>query len=344
MKSAYVKRNGRREGFGVRGVCLAAAAVLALLLQSSPAAAGVAYYSSINYYQDGAYVSKDAGDTADAHVHYQSFSGGVGSGWSIANGESFGLTTAHADAANLKMGVSAHVYSTPANTHLSDARISTEVSNRVTVSPGSSGLALGDTTTLTIKIRLDGSMHAEATSWPGKGWSHAEMDAGLSVHDYAIQIDTGEGWWSPALASFGASSELEAYDVSKPHWQYSYYGFWDESWDTASNIDTGHSHRAWGEREELSESFHYQEGRHFDTGMLTLEFEAIVGHTLDFEGFLSLYIDAANDSKTWADFDNTLAFAVTAADGVRLDWEIVPEPGTLSLLTTGALMLLRRRR
>lgn len=317
--------------------------VLALLILSLPAVAGVEYDSSINYYQDGGYISVEADGTDDSHISYQSFSGGVGSGWSVTNGESFGLTSGHANAANRNMGVSAQVYSTPANSHFSDARISTEVSNRLTVSPGTSGLVEGDIATLAITIRLDGSLHGEATSWPGKGWSHAGMSAGLEVHDYAIQIDTGEGFWSPSQASFGASSEIEASDVSMPHWQYSYSADWSEYWRTQSNISSEDSYNNSWTTHETSESFHYQAGDHFDTGELTLLFEAIVGHTLDFDATLDLYVNANNDAIAWADFNNTFAFDVSSSvNGLNLDWEVVPEPATMMLLCLGGLFIRRK--
>ena len=325
---------------GVMGV-VSLALVLGL---SFPAVAGVYYDSSVNYYQDGAYVSVESDGSDDSNVSYQSFSGGVWSGWSIRNGESFGLTSGHADAATLSMGAKAQVISSPANNHLSDARISTEVSNRLTISPGSSGLAMGDVTTLTIKLRLDGSLHTEATSHPAKGWSHAEMNAGLSVIDKAIQIDTGEGFYTPRQASFGASCELESYDVFMPYWGYSYASNWEKSWQIDSNISEGDSYGNSNGITQLGDSFHYQEGLSFDSGELTLTFEAIVGHTLDFDANMFLYIDAANDAMTWADFNNTFAFDVTSSvDGLNLNWEVVPEPASLSLLAMGGLALLRRR-
>lgn len=339
------KSKGRNSASGMRNTGLVAGMLAVVLVLSYPAFAEAEYDSSINYYQDGKYVSVESDDSDDSHVSYQSFSGGVGSGWTVNNGESFALTTGRANAANLNLGVSGQVYSTPANTHFSDARISTSVLNRLTITPGSSGLSVGDVTTLAITLRLDGSMHAEAISWPGKGWSHAEMRAGLSVHDYAIQIDLGgDGFWSPSQASFGASCELEAYDVYMPIWQHSYSSNWSESWRTESNISDGTYHSNSGSTNELGESFHYQAGRSFNTGELTLIFEAIVGHTLDFEADMYLYMDANNDAMTWADFNNTFAFDVTSTvDGLGLNWAVVPEPASLSLLAAGGLALLRRR-
>lgn len=346
-QKAGLASKGQSRASKIRGMCgvTGVVSVALVLVLSYPAIAGVYYDSSINYYKDGAYVSTESDGSDDSHVSYQSFSGGVWSGWSIANGESFGLTSGHADAANLSMGVKAQVISTPANSHFSDARISTEVSNRLTISPGSSGLALGDVTTLTIKLRLDGSLHTEATSYPSKGWSHAEMDAGLSVHDYAIQIDLGDdGFWSPSQASFGASAELESYDVYMPVWGYSYSSNWDKDWRMSSNISDEVGYSNSDGTTQLGDSFHYQEGLSFNSGELFLTFEAIVGHTLDFDADMYLYINANNDAMTWADFNNTFAFDVTSTvDGLNLNWEVVPEPASLSLLAMGGLALLRRR-
>lgn len=319
--------------------------VLALVVLSLQAGAGVEIDSSINYFQDGDYVSLDGYESDDSHVSYQSFSGGVGSGWTVGDGESFGLTSGYANAGNMSMGVSAQSISTANNRHLSDASISTSVSNRLMISPGASGLVEGDTTTLAIHLRLDGSLQGEATSYPGKGWSHAEMRAGLSVHDYAIQIDTGEGFWSPSQASFGASCELEAYDVYKSVWGYSYSANWEESWNTESNISPYDSyHNSWSAT-ELGESFLYQAGDHFDTDELTFLVEAIIGHTLDFDADLYVYVDANNDAVSWADFANTFAFSVVSTvHGVGLDWEIIPEPSTMLLLLLGVGGLLMKRK
>jgi len=326
-----------------KSICLMA--ILALLIQASPALADVSYDSSITFYRDGAYDSIESDGTDDSHVSYQSFSGGIGSGWSLVNGESIGFTHGYADAGNLKQGVFAQVISSEDNYHFSDARISTDASNRLTVLPGTSGLAEGDTTVLTLKIRVDGVLHTEATSYPDNGWAHAEMDAGLSVRDYAIQIDTGEGMWTPSQASFGASCELESYDVYMPFWNHSYSSNWEKSWRYDSNIDAGDSYSMSDGVSYYGESFHYQDGLSFDTGMITLTFEAIVGHTLDFESDMYLYVDANNDAMSYADFGNTFAFDVTAANGVALQWQTqtIPEPATVLLLGAAGLFLRRKR-
>jgi hypothetical protein len=337
-KGSTMKRQSGR--FTGRSVCLLV--ISALLVQTAQVMAEVSYDSSINFYKNGSYNYIDSEGSDDSSIRYQSFSGGIGSGWTLANGESIGFTHAYADAGSLRQGVYAQAISTANNNRLADAKISTTASNRLTVLSGSSGLAEGASTILTLKIRLDGSMHTEATSYPGKGWAHAEMDAGLSVRDYAIQIDTGEGMWTPRQASFGASCELESYDVYMPFWKHSYSSNWDKSWSYSSNIDAGDSYRYSDGVSYTSESFHYQEGLSFDTGVITLAFEAIVGHTLDFESNMYLYVDAANDAMAWADFANTFAFDVLSADGVALQWQTIPEPATILLLGAACLFLRRK--
>lgn len=338
----------KREGMKSTG-CLwlaAVAAVAVLLIQSQPAGAGAEYDSSINYYKNGGYAWKNASDESDTRVSYNSFAGGVGTGWSISNGEAMAFAGGRADAGSLSLGAYAQVVSTPSNSHLSDARMSVAASNRLTIMPGSSGLQIGDVTLLTLKLRLDGHMHSEAISYPGSSWSHAEMSAGLSVYDYAIQIDTGEGYWTPSLASFGASCELESYHVYKPYWGYGYSSLKDKSWDYYTNTGDEDEYDNYTEVEETDESFHFQDGLPFDTGLLTLTFEAIVGHTLDFEADLYLYVDAANDAEISANFDNTFAFDVTPDDsvsGLDLSWQTVPEPATLLLLALGALALRKKQ-
>lgn len=314
-----------------------------LMFQTLPTMAGVDYDSSINYYQSAAYQSIDSDGSAETQISYQSFSGPVGSGWTVGSTESFGLTSGYANAGDFSMGVSSQVISGASNTHLSDARISTSITNSLTILPGSSGLNYGDTTNLIIKLSLDGTMHAEAASWPKKGWSHAEMSAGLSVKDGAIEIDTGEVRYVPTQAFFGASCELEAYDVYMPYWGRSYSSSWEESWQMGSNISDTVSHSYSDEINGNAESFHYQSEYSFDTGELTLVFQAIVGHTLDFSADLYTYIDANNDAQTWAEFGNTFSLDVTSeVPGVNLNWQLIPEPATISMLMIGAALLRRR--
>lgn len=320
------------------------AAALAFVLGQGSQAFGSAAYNAWGNYNDGDYSSDGE---ADSYVHYTS--NVAGDYFVIENGKSFAWSAGSADAANLNLRASAKAFSTPTNTVFTDSWMETEAANRFMVLPGTSGLKIGDTTTLQLKIRLDGTLHGEATSYPGAGWAHAEMSAGLRIYDYSIE-ECGEGCWSPAQASFGASSELEAYDVNADYWGYSYAAYWEESWKTSSNISDYASHSdSWGETQN-GDAMHYEAGHYFDTGMLTLEFEAIVGNPLDIEAYIYTYVNANQDAEALADFANTFAFGVTpTVDGAKIDWETspqaVPLPGALPLLGTGLLWLfgLRRR-
>lgn len=333
-----------------RSCLLTGVAALAILLGQSSQVFGYSeYYAYGNYYGVNNSVRYESDDSDDAYVHYNSHAGGN----VVTIDRSYATISGRADAANLNLGIHGSATSLPTNSSFTDTYMYTKASNRFTVSPGTSGLANGDVTTLQLKIRLDGTLHAEATSWPGKGWAHADMDASLAIHDYSIQdcLD-GDGCWSPTQASFGASSEIEAYDVYSPYWGYSYYGYWGDDWQTSSNVSPYDSYHDLGEHEEHDESFHYEEGHSFDTGVLTLEFEAIVGHTLDLDAFLDVYVNANHDGKAWADFANSLAFGVTPTiAGTQIDWEIgspqtqpVPLPGALPLLGSGLLGLIGLRR
>jgi hypothetical protein len=127
-----------------------------------------------------------------------------------------------------------------------------------------------------------------------------------------------------------------------PFWKHSYSYNSDKYWTYSSNIDEGNSYRDPGGDSYFDESFHYQESLSFDTGVITLAFEAIVGHTLDFESNMYLYVNAANDAMAWADFGNTFAFDVFSADGVALQWQTIPEPATILLLGAACLFLRRK--
>ncbi|MCK9294663.1 MAG: hypothetical protein M0P70_06225 [Desulfobulbaceae bacterium] len=323
------------------------AAALAILLGQSSQVFGYAAYDGWGSYNLGDYSSYGE---AEDYVHYNSAGGGVWTGLVIENGKSYSAAYGYADAGSLKQGVHGWAVSTPTNTVYTDSRMSTEAANRFTVLPGNSGLDIDDKTTLQLNIRLDGTLHGEATSYPGAGWSHADMKAGLSIYDYSI-VECGEGCGSPAQASFGASSELEAYDVTPIIGrEYTYFAYWEDSWDISSNSGDDDSHDAsWSETQQ-GDAMHYEAGHYFDTGELTLEFQATVGHTLDIESYIYTYVNANYDGEAWADFSNTFALGLTSADGAQIVWEVggsqpVPLPGALPLLGSGLLGLfgLRRR-
>jgi len=324
---------------------LVSAAALAVLLGQSSQVLGYAEYNAWGNFNSGDFSSSDS---AASYVHYNSAGGGVWSGLIIENGKSYSAAYGYAEAASLKQGVHGWAVSTPTNNVFTESWMDTTATNRFMVLPGTSGLEIGDVTTLQLNIRLDGTLHGEATSYPGKGWAHAEMRAGLSIHDYSI-LECGEGCWSPAQASFGASSELEAYDVNASYWPYSYAANWEESWNTSSNISSYASHSdSWSETQN-GDAMHYEAGHYFDTGMLTLEFEAIVGNPLDIEAYIYTYVNANQDGEAWADFANTFALELNpTVAGAQIDWDVAPQavplPGALPLLGSGLLGLIGLRR
>lgn len=336
--------------------CTGLAGLIILLCQSTQVF-GSAYYSTYGNYNptsagDAGYYRDSA--SSDSHV---SFSRPVGDMLSIGGDKSYATSSGYADAGRLRMGVSGWAISNPLNTRFTDAYIYTEAANRFTVLPGTSGLSAGDTTTLQLIMRLDGSLRADARSWPGGGWAHADIDAGFDIYDNDSQIcgEGEEGCWSPRLAYFGAAGELEASDVYKPYWNYSYSNTWSEYWRYGSNVTGEVTHDLAGETRELDESMYFEASRSFDTGYLTLSFEAIVGHTLDIESYMSTYVNANEYGEASADFDNTFAFGVRSLNGEEIEWEIgspvapgpepVPEPSTMLLLGAGlaGLALWRKR-
>lgn len=342
-----------RSGFGA-----GAAALLILLCQSAQVFGYAEYYTYGDYNptsssNPGYY--REYNDSA-ARV---SFSRPVGDMLSIGDNKSYATSSGYADAGKLRMGISASAVSRPQNNYFTSSYIATTATNRATILPGTSGLSAGDTTRLQLTMKLDGTLGADARSYPGKGWVHAEFDAGFAISDSSVTIcGPGEvGCWSPQLAFFGASGEAEAYDVYGPGWGYNYSNHWSESWSYGSNITPETSHDLAGGTKEQGVGMYYDWGRSFDTGYLTLVFEAIVGHTLDIESYLEAYVDANNDAESFADFDKTLAFGLTPTNGVVLGWEIgnpvppaenavppgpeaVPEPSSMLLVGAGLVSLL----
>ncbi|NLF31039.1 MAG: PEP-CTERM sorting domain-containing protein [Planctomycetes bacterium] len=329
-------------------MCVVLAVLTALAGHPDGARGAAAYDVYLNYYRDGQTQSVEAEGEDDIRVSYSSVGvvvpPGGGLGFSILDGESYCWAHGRADAAALDLGVRATALSTPQNGRFSDVRVYTEASNRFTVLPGTSGLAEGDTTLLTLTLRLDGSMHTEARSYPASSWAHADMDASFEIIDQGNRIDTGEGWYTPSVASFGATCELEAYHVSFPYWGYAYASPWEAWWNLESNAAADQSYDFAHTQKENTQGMLFTSSRSFDTGTLTIEFEAIVGHTLDVSAYLETYVNANHDAQASADFYNTFAFAVDpTVQGVQIGWEVTPEPAGLTLLGLGGLALLRRR-
>jgi hypothetical protein len=333
------------SGFGT-GV----AALIILLCPGTLVFGSEAYYSTYGDYNPTLGYEPGYFSSSESSGTYVSFSRPVGDILSIGSGKSYSTAYGYADARNLKLGVSTWAISLEGNTTFTDAFLKTGVSNRFTVSPGTSGLSIGDTTTLSLSICLDGLLIGKARSWPGFGFAHADMSAGLSIYDYGISQNYGEGRSTSELASFGAYGMFEASDISKPTWGYSYDSSWEESWGTESNSGDGSFHSNSDDKIAYDEGMYFANGGHsFDTGPLTLTFDAIVGHSLDLDAFLYAYVSANFEGEARSDFGNTFAFDVTpTVDGLLIDWETgpqpVPAPGGLVLFGSGLLSLLGLRR
>jgi hypothetical protein len=340
----FTERENSMKRFGWLKIMVA----LTILLGQNSTVFGSAEYDTWGSYyeQAGGLLDYDVSVSNPSYVRRDPPHAGPWTAVVIPNGNSYSQTYGYADASNLAMGVNAWAKSTQNNSHFTDARMITSASNRFTVNRGTSGLVDGDITTLILNVRLDGTLHAGASQWPEMGWAYADIRADLEIHDYNIQVDTGEGFISPAQASFGASAEIEAYDVNFNYWNYTFSSDWEESWRAESNIspDIYHSD-SWDTRAYDFNGYSHS----LNTGNMTIAFEAIVGHTLDLDAALYAYVSANNGGEAWSDFNNTFAFDVEAAEaGVKLDWEIartaIPVPGALPLLASGLLGLLGFRR
>ncbi|MBN2064116.1 MAG: PEP-CTERM sorting domain-containing protein [Sedimentisphaerales bacterium] len=315
---------------------------LGFLFLPSNAAGSASYFGHYNYTGSDGMVSIELDDSDPDSVNYVS-SGGPWSGATIEDGQSRVYVAGHASASNLNLGAGVQIVSTANNQYDSDLFIGVDASNRLTVMPGNSGLSIGDTTVLQLKVRLDGNLHTEAVAHPDKGYANVELNAGLTVYDQAITIDTGEGYITPSQATFGASCELESYDVYAPVWGYNYSSYKESSWQIESNISEGENFDYFDEKTGSEDSMRYSDSLGFDTDIVIIDIEAIVGHTLDFEAYVDIYAYAADDCLLTADFNNTMAFEVSSLDDVSLSWAVVPEPASLALFAAGSLLLRRKR-
>lgn len=310
-------------------------AALVILLCQSTLVFGYADYSTSGDYNPtnsldpGWYTARD--NAADS----VSYSRPVGDMLTIGAGKSYVTTSGYANAGTLSMGVTGWANSMAGNMKFSDARMRAGVSNQFTVLSGTSGLSDGDTTSLTLLFKVDGVLQAEARSYPGFGWAHAEMSADLSVRDSST---------NSRLASLDAYGMVEASEIYMPIWGYSHTSSWEESWGGASNLGTLPTHSNSGTEKNYNENFLYPVDLSFDTGVMNLTFEAIVGHTINVSADLSTYVNAEHEGEAFADFSRTFGFDVASmGNGVQLAWNIpvqtnlnpVPEPSTVLLLGGG---------
>ncbi|MEW5746971.1 MAG: PEP-CTERM sorting domain-containing protein [Nitrospirota bacterium] len=305
-----------------------------------------AQYSMVRRYQS------ETGSVS--YNDYPSMSGGLPVGISIGAGHSAAFGSGYASAADRVLRGSTNVISNGAG--FSESWSQSEIRNRFTVLPGNSGLNEGDTARIRLDVRLDGSMRATGRSWPGSGNAFPHMMAGLSIKDPLVRIDTGEGWYTPRSVSFGADADIEAGRVYKPYWGYSFSSYAEYSWGASTNtgIDLSGSDTSYVQSYDEDTSVSHHLG--FDTGLLRLEFDAIVGHTLDFYAYLDVFSFADGLGTALSDFSTTFGPALIDPNdtGTLIVWELdgqptnpaVPEPSSFLLLGAGiaGLALLRKRR
>ena len=276
-------------------------------------------------------------------VSYNDFPTFSGSpiGLSLDSGHSVAFTSGYASAADRVLRGSASVISSGAG--FSESWSKGDIRNSFTVLPGSSDLALGDTARIRLNVRLDGSLSATGRSWPGSGHGFPHMQAGLSIKDPLVKYDTGEGWYTPKSVSFGADADIDAGPVNKDYWSHSFASDLSWSWGASTNtgidLSDGGSNRVTSSSEDTDVSHNF----YFDTGMLHLEFDAIVGHTLDFEAYLDVFSFADGIGSALSKFDTTFGPSIIDPNGTgtQIVWLLeeptssVPEPSTLLLLGTG---------
>lgn len=288
-------------------------------------------------------------ESATSSVSYNNYPvlvpGGGAVGISVGPGHSATFGYGYVDTSSRIMRQSASVISNGAQ--FSESWTRGDMQNSFTVLPGTSGLAYGDTAKIRLDFRLDGRLTATGTSWPGNGDAFSHLLAGLTIVDPLLKIDTGEGWYTPRIVSFGADADLEAGEVYQPYWGESYSSYWSASWGAYTNtgIDMSGDYEDYYEttdnNREVTNSYN------FDTGLLQLEFDAIVGHTLDFRAYMDVFSFAAGNATALTDFSSTFGPGIvdTNGTGVLIDWDVaaapqqvpstVPEPSTFLLLGAG---------
>lgn len=234
-------------------------------------------------------------------------------------------------------------------------------STTVTVGAGSTSLKTGDPVRVKVSLRLDGSLSTGVVyPNPGSISSWAEVDAGLSIKDPSVRIDTGEGYIIPSLVSFGLSAEL----IRETWMPNPYYGnaggvSLDSSWSWSLQTNVGPRQSAafddYDEDPYPNTPVSYPAGMGpqpnvmtVDTGLLAAEFDTHVGAVLDLRSDMYFLMQSRyNAPFAKADFLNTLGLDLSPApgsEGISLTVAAVPEPATLTLLTLCATLLTLRRR
>ncbi len=204
---------------------------------------------------------------------------------------------------------------------------------RIVAAPGS-GLSAGDTVTLSLDVRVDGSFDWFVVDTPS-----GDVEGGIDVYAYMnIQREQGDGvgeWLGGFDAWVGKSFRADAATQTvTPFGEFEgAYGLGSWSFEDAQGNSIGD---ALGNPSGLSDII--------DTGDLSFNFEARVGDVIMLNGFLAvtgaLFSDSTSNGTAWfameGDFLNTFSFGISpVTSGVNV--APVPVPAAAWLFASGLL-------
>ena len=278
--TSSVKSPRRNDQVCVRGG-LRLAAVVALVIglgQATPTFAA-ADYSRSNYYkyETPDYGTYQSSDSDNVYAHYSDGSAGDWLSFTLIDGDGFSASAGHASAANLDLGAATWAISTQ-NNYKAAGWMNTHASNSFTVLAGTSGLSAGETVTLRLRLRMDGSLFAAGTPHQAVNDSGtADVAANLAIVNSV----------SDEVASFSASSNVSVSTSWNMFTQEMLFSSnWRESWQTQSNIfGTGDPHSDTGGY-SITGGGEHSASHSLDTGWLTIDFQSSVGQSLDLDAHL----------------------------------------------------------